>query len=186
MAPTLDKRFKEDLKLVCPELECRWEDKLERWVIYYNNPHVGKSYRIHEIKNPDGSYRAPDQRDTDMLRRCDMSTKVDSVSYLISKHYENVKREKAIARQKNREELRKKAQDKKGLWLAAANNASRGIFQNWQLGNKTVYSLPTMSLDSAKRNNLRLLKELGRPHLTGVATEITAKPQAQSLIIKPY
>lgn len=185
MAPTLDPTFKSGLKAICAELDCRWSFELERWVIYYNNPYNGQTYRVHEVKTPTGEFKNPDQRELDMLRVADMSTKVEDVGYMMSKHYRELQRQKEIRKQKQREDIKKRAKDKASQWKRVAENAERGIYYDWQLGNKTIYSLPTFAMSDDKRNNMQLLKKLGKPHLTGQVHNVQTEAASGPLIINP-
>lgn len=184
-APNLDAGFKTKLREVCPELECRWSFLQCRWVIWYNNPYNGRSYRIHEVKNPDGTFKNPDQREIDMLRVADMSTKIEDIGYQMSKHFARLKEEKQKRIAKQKEEVRKRAKDRMGKWREVIKNAEKGIFYNWQLGNKTIYSLPSFALSSEQRTTKQLLNKFGKPYLTGGVTEISSSKQADSLIINP-
>ena len=184
-APSLDPTFKIRLKEVCAELDCRWSFELERWVVYYNNPYNGQTYRVHEVKNPDGSFKNPDQREIDMLRVADMSTKVDDIGYMMSKHFQEMKRQKEIQRQKNREEIRKRAKDRVSKWKKVLDNAERGIFYERQLDNRPIYSIPSNVLSTGKQKNLQLLRKLGNPHLTGQVHDVQCDATAGPVIINP-
>lgn len=158
MQPSIDLNFVKQLKQITPKLSMSWDVDLERWVIYYTNDE-GATFKIHEIKNSDGSYRHPDNRVLEMLRRCDMSTKIDDPKYIFSEQLRKSKEYKQQQIEKHKEQAREKSREMKPKWIQALGNANRGIFNDKQLGRKTIYSFSKTSND--------ILKKLGKPHLTG-------------------
>lgn len=186
-APALDPVFKKKLKEVSAELDCRWSFEMCRWVIWYNNPYNGKSYKIHEVKNPDYSYKIPDDREINMLKVADMSAKVDDVGYILSKQFQRQKEEKAKARAEQMEKAKWRAKERLSLWRGAFANAERGIFTEAQLGKKPIYSLPGIPLISKeKQTSKAILDKLGRPQLTGQVHDIKTERGAAPLILNPY
>ena len=161
-APSVQKSFYAELKSISPDLSLVWEDGLERFVIFYLG-HDGKDYRITEIKDGDGGYRHPDQRVLTMLRRCDMSTKVEDPDYLISEQFRQAAIEKKKAKEKNRADLKHKAREEAPKWAAAAELArDKGIVKDSHVDNKRIQiSVPGMS--GVSGTTQALLNKLGAP-----------------------
>lgn len=160
---TPDRGFVKKLKEISPQLEVEWAQILERWVIWYTGSD-GRRWRIHEVKNPNGSFRPLDERVLEMLRRADMSTKVEDPNYLVSEQLQNAKREKAKAILKYREEAMERSLDMQSKWNKAIDNAVyKNIFNDSQLDNRTIYSFGSDTTFNPKS----ILAQLGTPQLTG-------------------
>jgi hypothetical protein len=143
MSPVVDKKFIRELCLIASELEVEWDNDLERFVIYYKSPRDGQRHKILEVKNNDGSFRPLDGRTLELLRKCDMSTKVTDVKYLLSEQFKKMKAFKEKLKANHKEEQLRRGRDLKSKWVHAADNADKGIIYNSQLDNKIIYSLPS-------------------------------------------
>lgn len=162
---TPDSTFVRELKEISPDLSVVWTPVLNRWVIWYQSSD-GTKHRIHEVKNPDGSFRPLDNRTLTMLKRCDMS-RVKDPRYEQSKQFQRMKEAKAAYRRQqhdNAQERKKEISEKK--WGAALDNARRGIFNEHQLDRKII------SMPNIFGSTRALLKKFGKPHLTGEITYI--------------
>ena len=162
---TPDPNFVRRLKEISSALSVVWTPVLERWVIWYQSSD-GANHRIHEVKNPDGSFRPLDERTLTMLTRCDMG-RVKDPKYEQSKQFQRMKEAKAAYRREqhdNAQQRKKAIPDSK--WNAALDNANRGIFNERQLDRKII-SFPNIFGSTRK-----LLNKLGKPHLTGEITYI--------------
>ena len=164
-APHVSDSFYEDLKGIASELSLEWAPEIERWVVWYTAPN-GKKHRIHEVKNPDGTYRHPDNRVLEMLRRCDMSRRVEDPEYILSEQFKRMKRNKEIAKQKQREEIRYRAQQEAPMWAKAADlAATKGIYKDSQLDKRVMVTVPSATK--------QLINKLGAPNLPGMPKIIT-------------
>lgn len=166
--------FLAELKKISPDLEVVFETAVERWVIYYNNVYNGRRYRVHEVKEVDGSYRPLDQRTIDIMRMADMSTKIEDPAYIFSKQYREREYWKKKQIEKHRDDQRARARDMRSKWNAALDNAEKGIFSDHQLQQKKIYSWlhNFMKIPKATR---QLVMKFGKPHLTGKPTLINPK-----------
>lgn len=159
--------FTKALKSIASGLEVIWNSSIERWIVWYRGSD-GRYWRIHEVKNPDGSYRPLDERLLTMLRRCDMSTKVEDPKYLISEQLRKSKEFKDKAIRDHKDDMIRKSREMKSKWDKAIENAERGIFYDHQFDNKKIQVSVPRSADR------RLMEKLGVPNLQG-----------QPILIKP-
>ena len=157
---TPDKNFVADLKKISDRLTVRWGEVIGRWVIWYKSPD-GNEYKVHEVKNEDGSYRVLDNRVLDMLKRCDMSRYVNDPSYIFSEQFRKSKEEKEKWKQKRKEEVAYRSRQLKSKWDRAIDNALyKNIVSDKQIWTPKIFSF-------ASRSNGILLKKLGKPFITG-------------------
>ena len=162
-----DRDFVKKLKVISSQLEVEWSASIERWVIWYYGADGGW-YRIHEVKNPDGSFRPLDDRVLTMLRRCDMSSKIKDPAYLISKQLRQAKEEVLQEKQRGRDAALQRSKQAGSKWTAAIANAEKGIFTDRQLGRQAIYSFSK----DLRKVNAGLLRKLGKPQLTGNVVSI--------------
>ena len=180
---TPDKKFVADLKKIDSKLAVEWSPKMGLFVIWYTNPQ-GEKFRIHEVKNTDGSFKQLDKRTLDLLRRADMSTKIEDPKYFFSKHYQQVQIEKQKQIDKQREEHLYRSKQLMPKWKKAIENAERGIVRENQVQQPKIYSLPEVPV--YRKLSAKLLNKLGRPNIKGEIKQLNPnKGVNNGRIIKP-
>ena len=153
---TPDPDFVKDLEALDPGLSVKWSPGLKLWVIWYKSN--GVNYRIHEVKNEDGSYRCLDNRVITMLSRCDAHKKSmqDNIRDIDLKIEEAKKRKKDAIKKSRQEALYRASQMKNKILRAIDNYLYKGILAPKK--DKKVISIPGISSE----NNI-LLNKLGLP-----------------------
>jgi len=166
--PTPDSYFVEQLEGIDKNLSVKWNVHLERWVIWYKSQD-GRTYRILEVEDEDGTYRQLDARTIHWLKQHDTHNSDEDPVKRIDRMLEASKMARSKAVHEHREEVKYKARQKASQFLAAAENFYyNGVFSANQLDNKKI-----ISIGAKPSANEQLINKLGAPHLAGTPKIIT-------------
>lgn len=118
-----DWAFMNKLKEIDRKLGCKFNPHIERFVITYERP-VGEPISIWTIKQADGSFRHPDQRDIDILLKYDQ--KRINLDERFTKNAKKMEEAKIIARKKRADNFRDMTKDDKIQLSRAFSRVDQG------------------------------------------------------------
>jgi hypothetical protein len=99
--PEVDRSFLKDLKSLDKRLSVKWNDNVRNFIVQYERGY-GEPVNIYRVRNEDGSFRQPDQRDMKHIKGGDLG-EGDNMKARLKKY--------AYQSEKIREDQKRKSHD---------------------------------------------------------------------------